>query len=353
MVVVEREKPFFIVGVPRSGTTLLAVLLNNHSEIYVGKTTPAHALLELHRRIMESYSLDSDVRCRTPAERLWQAVQTQELVREMCRNVSDKAEEGLRSLLAHACDDIVRHHGKMIWGDKSPFMLNYIPQLTHLFPGVRFVHVIRDGRAVAQSRHHRRGYPLRLAIDDWKCMILHGRIDGEIVGSNRYLEVKFEELLSKPQEVLTRVCNFLGVEFEEQMLDLGAAEATERPGAYVGKRFDTSKINAWQGKLTSKQIETLESIAGDLLQALDYPLQSYPAEGPFKSLSPLAVIWYHQQLSLKDLLQPRRTAMINQQMVEVATPLPGRLRRFLSESAAQYFSERVIEHFRRRRIMPE
>ena len=331
----------------------MAVLLNNHSEIYVGKTARGQSLLKLHCHIMESYNLDGDVRSRTSAERLRQAVQSQELVWEMCQNVSDKVEEGLRSLLAHARVANARRHGKAIWGNKSPFMLNSIPQLTHLMPGVRFVHVIRDGRAVAQSRYSRRGFHPRLAIHEWKHMILQGRIDGEIVGPDRYLEVKFEELLNNPKEALIRVCNFLGVEFEEEMLDLDKAEATDQPDAYVKKKIDTSKINAWQDKFSGKQIEALESIAGDLLQALGYPLQYYSPEGPFKSLSPLAIIWYHQQLSLRDLLQPRRTTMINQQVVEISTPLLGRLRRFLSESAVQYFSARVIEHFKRRRIMPE
>src|SRR5690606_40276805 len=75
----------------------------------------------------------------------------------------------------------------------------------------------------------------------------------------------------------------------------------------------------------------------------------FPYTTLFRSLSPLAVIWYYQQLSLRDLVRPRRSAMINQQVVEVSVPLPGRLRRFLSESAAQYLNERVIACFRRRR----
>ena len=348
-----QNAPFFIVGVPRSGTTLMAVLLNNHSKIYVGKTARGQSLLKLHRRMMESYNLDGDVRSCTLPERLRRAVQSQELVWEMVQNVSDKADEGLRSLLTHACDDQARREGKTIWGNKSPFMLNEIPQISHLMPGARFIHVIRDGRAVAHSRHSRRGYHPKLAIHAWKRMILQGRFDGEIVGPNQYLEVKFEALLEDPAEEVRRICRFLGVEFEACMLDLNRTQAVDQPRAYVQKTFDTSKINAWQTKLSVKEIEGLEAIAGDLLQVLGYELKCYPAEGLFKSLSPLKVIWYEQQLALKDLVQAKRVTMINQQIVELSTPFSVRLHRFLTESAAQYLSDRFLEHFRKRRIMVE
>lgn len=346
----ERKPPFFIVGVPRSGTTLMAVLLNNHSEIHVGKTTPAHGLLELHRRLMDGPGLDGDVRRHTPAERLRLALHSQALVWELCQNVADQTEEGLRSLLAHAREEVSRRHGKTLWGDKSPFMLNEMPLLSHLMPGVRFIHIIRDGRAVAQSRNRRRGHHPKLAIHEWKRMILQGRVDGEIVGPDRYLEVKYEDLLRHPREAVTRVCAFLGVEFEERMLDLGQAEGADQPEAYVGKQLDASKIEAWQDHLTRKQVEALECIAGDLLQALGYPLQSYSPEGPFRALSPLAVLWHHQQLSFRDLVQAKRTTMVNQRVVEISPRLATRLRRFIGESAARFLSDRLIEHFRKPRI---
>jgi hypothetical protein len=115
--------------------------------------------------------------------------------------------------------------------------------------------------------------------------------------------------------------------------------------------LDQEKVASWKEKLLPQQIERLEAIAGDLLQTLGYELQYYSPEGSFKTLSPLEVIWYHQQLSLRDLLQAKRVAMINQQLVEVSTPLPTRVRRFLSESATQFLSDRMIKQFRDSKLM--
>ncbi len=345
------QNPFFIVGVPRSGTTLIAVILNNHSQIHVGKIALGQSFLKLQRRIMESYGLNGDVRSRTAAERLLYAVKSEELVWQFCESVSDKVDEGLRSLLAHACEDMVSRHGKKIWGNKSPFMLTQFDQIDHLMPGVRFIHVIRDGRAVALSRQDRRGLDPRLSIHDWKQMILQGRIDGEILGPNHYLELKYEDLLENPVGVISQVCAFLEVEYEERMLDLSQSGVTDKDNSYVRPKLDKKKINTWQEKLPSQKIKALEMIAGDLLQALGYELQYYSPQGPFKALSPLAVIWYHQQLSLKDLVKARRISMINQQLTEISTPWPIRWGRFLRESAAQYLSDRVIEQFRNSRIM--
>lgn len=345
------QKPFFIVGVPRSGTTLMAVLLNNHSQIHIGKVTVGEALLNLQRRIMENYGLNGDIRSRTNAERLLDALQAEELAWQFCQNVSDKVDEGLRCLITHAQADIVRCHGKTVWGNKSPFMLTEFPRLSHLMPGVRFIHVIRDGRAVALSRYDRRRIHPKLAIHSWKQMILKGQIDGEILGPDQYLEVRYEDLVEKPIEALCRVCAFLGVRFEQGMLDLSQAEVTAQPNAYVRPKLDQKKVNAWKEKLSPQQIEGLEAIAGDLLQVLGYTLQAYRPEGPFKALTPLEVMWYHQQLSMRDLLQARRVSMINQQLVEISTPLRTRVRRFLSESAAQFLSDRFIEQFRNPKIM--
>jgi hypothetical protein len=182
-------------------------------------------------------------------------------------------------------------------------------------------------------------------------MILKGQYDGGILGPEYYLEIKYEDLLEAPVEMLSQVCAFLEVEFEESMLDLSKTEAANQSNAYVRPKLDKKKVKSWQEKFRPQQIEALEQIAGDLLQALGYELQHYSAKGPFKALSPLEVIWCNQKLALNDLLQARRVSMINQQLVEISTPLRTRVRRFLSDSAAQFLSDRIIEQFRSPKVL--
>jgi hypothetical protein len=77
-----------------------------------------------------------------------------------------------------------------------------------------FVHIVRDGREVADSlREQRWGPPdLLLAAYAWRKGVMAGRASGERLGPSRYLEVRYEQLVSAPAEALTLVCEFLGEE---------------------------------------------------------------------------------------------------------------------------------------------
>jgi hypothetical protein len=300
---------------------------------------------------METFGLKDDMRSHSHTDRLLDAVKAEERVWDMCKEVVDEASGGLRSWLLHACEYVAHEERKVIWGDKSPYTLLDIPLVTHLLPNARFIHVIRDGRAVAVSHRDRQYSYLKLGINTWKYMLVKGRIYGNILGSRRYTEVIFEELVSSPQREMQEVCRFLGVDYEEQMLDLGRSEATSGTKAYVKPEFDKEKIAGWRAKLSSNEIRELEQIAGDLLQALGYDLLVHSAEGPFESLTPLRVALLRQRKYLRDMLRSRQISMVDQELVQTSTSFQERLRRFARKSARLYFSEKIIEHFRGDRTM--
>jgi hypothetical protein len=181
--------------------------------------------------------------------------------------------------------------GKARWGDKTPYYLGYMPLIASVLPEARFVHVIRDGRAVWQSIRSLWFKPgtVEETAAWWQKGIATGRRDGSLVP---YLEVRYEDLVLEPERTLRAVCDFLELDWEPSMLDFherapariaevvtdyhenGRLVATvperHRIHALTGSPPDGSRITAWREELPQEEIAAFESIAGETLDELGY-----------------------------------------------------------------------------------
>jgi hypothetical protein len=140
--------------------------------------------------------------------------------------------------------------------------------LAHVFPTAKFVHIIRDGRDAAQSFHRRYGFCPPETIYRWKRIVAQGRIQGAALGSERYLEVRYENLTAAPGDWMARICHFLDLPFDPvvlsssmRMADAAMASSENRIVTNSGK---------WSGYFTPRQVAELESISGRQLHALGY-----------------------------------------------------------------------------------
>jgi hypothetical protein len=187
-----------------------------------------------------------------------------------------------------------RRFGKLRWGDKTPGHIFSIPRIEQRLPEARFIHLIRDGRDVALSWK-----PLWFApsdsLDDLAHHWVHWVESGRKLGQNarHYLEVRYENLVRDPQRELARVCSFLELEFEQQMLEphRGAANRLAEHLSRIsvsGKIIATreqrllqqannlkpvfaEKVYTWRKEMTLSQKEGFWRRAGSLLQELGYP----------------------------------------------------------------------------------
>ena len=141
--------PFFIVGSGRSGTTMLRLMLDAHPDVAV--PAESHFVDELARawpRYVRAGRIDADAVVRSIGKRL-----------DLMGIPRGEARERLAALPTTAVSDAVDSvfriyadaHGKSRWGDKTPGYVLSMPLLAEVFPGSRFVHLIRDGREVALS----------------------------------------------------------------------------------------------------------------------------------------------------------------------------------------------------------
>ena len=201
--------------------------------------------------------------------------------------------EGTRVPYASAIDAAygayARARGKSRWGDKTPRYIEHIATLHELFPRARFVHVVRDGRNVALSYA---GVPfgpktVARAADLWARRVRSGIAARRRLGPDRYLELRYEELVAGRPELEDRaraLCDFLELPYDEAMLDYGrvaAGEALAKAATLnpLLTRGPEGEARSWQAHMPARQVEVFEAIAGDILSELGYE-RRFPSPRP-------------------------------------------------------------------------
>lgn len=280
----------FVVGVGRSGTTLLRLMLDAHPELTIPPET--HFAPEL---------ISAAKKRRASADEL-----TRIMVSQRQWGDFGLREEDLRAGLA-ALDPIdpagalrtfyglyAERHGKPRWGDKTPIYVEHMPAIAAALPEARFVHVIRDGRDVALSRI-RRALDEPPAVDriakNWRRRIRDARKQARKL--DHYLEVRYEDLVTATEPTLRRVCELIELPYEPAMLDYHrhAAERlgemagdlpardgkAHRPGserlaahALASEPPREERIAAWRERMRPEDVSAFEAEAGDLLDELGY-----------------------------------------------------------------------------------
>jgi hypothetical protein len=176
-----------------------------------------------------------------------------------------------------------RKEGRPRWGDKTPHYVGEIPLLIELFPDAQVIHIIRDGRDVALSWLRTQFEPRNLytAARMWKEMVTKGRRDGAVLSGHCYMELRYETLLAEPEATMREVCEFLNEPWDPAVLSPSSIDAKFVPGnrAIAGAvlQGDIVRDNAgkWRAGMSLSQRSLFESVAGDLLRELDYPVEDF------------------------------------------------------------------------------
>lgn len=166
-----------------------------------------------------------------------------------------------------------------IWVDHTTTNTHYLSTLFKLFPDAKAIHIIRDGRAVAASIMPLDWGPNTvIAAAYWWCYhVSFGLAAESALGKDRVARVRYEDLVSSPEEEMKRLCIWLGLDFHPRMIKGGSCTFPIAPKKYhplIEQAPQPSRIHAWQETLTSPQIETFESRTHDLLGYLGYEVSS-------------------------------------------------------------------------------
>ncbi len=275
--------PLLVLGVRRSGTTLLRVMLDRNSELAIpDESYFIPQLAGRHRGRLDLAAFVDDLR-RLPTLREWGVP-----VDDVRARLHPGA--GLGEAIAAVYEVYAARQGKARWGDKTPLYMQHLDLLERLFPSALYVHLVRDGRDAALSylavpkgiMTESWGHPRDTAgfACQWRTEVLAARALGRRAGPARYLEVRYEALVADPGGELRRICELAALPYEPAMLDYtGAVDVSAKAHQQSLKQPPTSGLRAWPRDMAPGDVAAFEGVAGDLLGELGYELAARKQAG--------------------------------------------------------------------------
>ena len=259
------ERPIFVGGAQRSGTTLVRAMLDRHPNIACGpelRVIPALAGFSTQTRglvgskLIQHYGVSSDTFDDIFAEMITSFL-------EPYRNFRDKPRIA----------------------EKTPSNILHFPELARFFPDARFIHVIRDGRDVVSSMltmewsDTNTGQPMEstrdpaLAAASWAHHVSAGRAAEK--SGLPLLALRYEDLIARPEETLKTLFEFLGEPWSEDALSFHEGEyvkagIAEASAPQISQPLYGHAVGRWRHDLTIDAKDAVKKQAGDLLQELGY-----------------------------------------------------------------------------------
>ena len=293
----------FIVGVGRSGTTLLRMMLDAHPELAIPPETyfvPRLADKAGTSHLTPELLLDTAV---SDHRHRWKefGISKEEYLDRLRAipklNPGDAARAFYRLYAEQA--------SKRRWGDKTPNYVQRMRRINSMLPESRFVHVIRDGRDVAVSWQRRLArrelpglIPLERLAERWRGQILKAREDSAALA--HYMEVRYEQLVLDTESTLRQVAEFIELPWDPAMLDYHQGAAARHRELVTGLEGDArrrgeeqmrahelttqppqpGRVGIWKDEMSPADRAVFTREAGDLLSELGYEVSEATAPTP-------------------------------------------------------------------------
>lgn len=271
------DSPVFVVGPLRSGTTMLRLLLDQHPDINAFgefEAAVSQAKGDSWPELNKYYEyVKTDRQTTNYRLKIDENLDYIQLVRSFLRQLYEKNPSPIIAASIHSRIDLIAS----IW------------------PNARFIHLLRDPRDVANS----------CIGMGWVGNVYHGSkywIEPELQWNKiceqtqpyqRY-EIRYEALVNKPDEEMSKLCNFLNVTFNPEILELESGTSYSRPQGKFA--------NQWKKRLSEKQIRWVESRCGQLMEKRGYQLASKNTQ-PVGSIEKIELNfqnrWYRIRFNVK------------------------------------------------------
>lgn len=294
------DDPIFIVGLPRSGSTLWLNLITMNSEIFeIGELlflTPAWRkdFRYFLRTAVDDLSKNENIRRmidlmfsgrKVPGitASFWQYTaknyNDQDLKESIYRRILE-SDRSLRSVFDALIDETPRHYGFNRCCVKFPVFVNYIPQLLEWYPKGKIIHITRDPRAMAISRAGFRGEKI---LRNRKIMMLFvilqyvwtSRLHCQYNGIENYALFRYEDLLIDPEKIIRELCDFAEIDFVPQMLEPREGQAS----SVTGKKsagFDKKAASHWRKAISPLEEKVITILTRRSMKRFGYDPMNYP-----------------------------------------------------------------------------
>ncbi|MBE9040278.1 sulfotransferase [Oscillatoriales cyanobacterium LEGE 11467] len=245
-------KPIFLVGAERSGTTVLRLMFANHPQL---------AWCNEFEYAVDRISEDGTL---PPLEEYYEWLDAHRVFRASGFEI-DRDLTYSQLVNSFLCQKKNKDGKPFVGGTVH----RHFNRLLGIWPNARFIHIVRDGRDVARSC-----IGMGWAGNVWtgskrwlEAEQLWTRFSSNLP-EERFFEIKYETLIEKPVETLTHLCEFIGIPYDEAMLNYARNTTYGLP--------DVRFIAQWRRKLSEEEIQLVESRAGKMLVERGYELSGLP-----------------------------------------------------------------------------
>jgi len=306
-----KENYVAVVGMVRSGTTLISRAIDAHSKIAVAPDPYLGFFKEFRNEICKDFSPEFDEECPLSdnffntrldvKRRLVNATFVREIKNQdlgkIKRRIINLAENNAPGVVPHVkemnasnyeelfiklMDIIKKSYGDTntkIVGFKQTWVEEFTSPMINTFPNMKCIHIIRDPRAIIASRKRTtwlaHNYPILFMLRHWRKSCAYALHNGFYNKNNVYV-VKYEDLTSAPEAVLKEICNFLDVEYERAMIDTsnyrdGVGSQWTDNSAYGRAKTITAKFQKkWKDVLSEKELQFIEDLCDIEMKAFNY-----------------------------------------------------------------------------------
>ncbi|MCI5121319.1 MAG: sulfotransferase [Candidatus Electrothrix sp. AUS4] len=289
--------PIFIVGSPRSGTTLLYHMLSSS-----GGFANYRAETHLFNLIAPYFGNLKNVNNKQKLLLFWTQshffqrsnLDPKKFIKDIdmnCLNYGD--------FLSLFMDSIAANQNVSRWAECTPTHLLYMNKIKKEIPNAKFIHIIRDGRDVALSLSKLQwGNSMPLLINNrliscalsWRYLINKGKKNGKYLGNN-YIEINFETLVTKPKQVLKKLSDYIEYDLDYSTIQAKSIGSVKAPNTSF---TDKSKpINRWRTYLDQKDITNIEQVIGNELVSNGYQVSNQLTFNTQKILQRLTYDSFH------------------------------------------------------------
>jgi hypothetical protein len=285
-----KERPIFMIGAERSGTTLVMAMLGCHPRIAVPEVVWYYPRF---RPYLFSYGdLSQEKNLRALAEEMvfglktpfWgMPVNPRTILDDI---LSDLRERSFAGIFCAMHERYARVSGaKPRWGEKTPHNLFFVKEILEDFPNAQFIFITRDGRDASCDYLDSAFGPTNVfcAAESWALCQNTATPWRKKLSQDQWLDVKYEELVRDPETVLRSVCKFLGEEYADEMNSFYKTELAKNRGATkdhapLGGPTTDQYIGIYKEQMSMRDQRIFAAVAGKELAAAGYISDVQPIE---------------------------------------------------------------------------
>ena len=283
-----KEKPIFMIGAERSGTTLVMAMLGCHPRIAVPEVVWYYSRFAPY---LHTYGdLTQEANFRTLATEMvfglktpfWgMPVNPRTIVDEIVESVHERTFAGLYCAMH---ERFAQEAGKPRWGEKTPYNLFFVDRMLADFPNAQFIFITRDGRDASADYLESSFGPTNIycAASIWKkCQNAVTQWRNKLTGTGQWFDIKYEDLVRSPERIMQATCAFLGEEYDPDMLgfhttDLAKARGATRDHKPLGHPVSDKYVGIYKDLLSKRDQRIFAAVAGKELEDAGYAVDVEP-----------------------------------------------------------------------------